>query len=82
MRRVVASDAPRPLPLGRLAVGVVRARQRELIDYAKATRERGHLQSIALVHGDLPAQNILRAKLGAEGFAKVDVPAPGDRVTV
>ena len=54
----------------------------DLRRYAEATRAAGHVGTIALVHGELPAQTALRDALLADGAARVIVPAPGDRLVV
>jgi metallo-beta-lactamase family protein len=57
------------------------ADQQDLLDFAEQVRERGALQHVALVHGEPPAQAVLRDKLGERGFSEVLVPAPGDTLT-
>lgn len=54
----------------------------DLRRYATATREAGDVGTIALVHGELPAQTALREALLADGAARVIVPAPGDRLNL
>jgi metallo-beta-lactamase family protein len=54
--------------------------QNDLLEFARASRDRGNLSKIALVHGDEPAQRVLEQKLRDEGFDDVTVPAPGDRL--
>ncbi len=54
------------------------ADQRDLLDFALAVRERGPLRHVALVHGEIKAQKVLRDKLAAEGFPDVQIPARGD----
>jgi metallo-beta-lactamase family protein len=58
------------------------ADQRDLVDFATTSRERGRLRTIALVHGEPKAQNALRSALEAEGFPAVHVPAPGQKLVV
>lgn len=58
------------------------ADQAGLIHYAEAVRERGALEQIVLVHGDLPAQEVLRTKLNERGFSRVAIPKPGDRIRI
>lgn len=58
------------------------ADQNDLIRYAEGVRERGPLRHVVLVHGELKAQSVLRQMLFDRGFPRVDVPAPGDRLTV
>jgi metallo-beta-lactamase family protein len=54
------------------------ADQADLLKFAEQVRERGPLQDVFLVHGDPPAQAVLRDLLGQRGFTSVRVPAPGD----
>jgi metallo-beta-lactamase family protein len=56
------------------------ADQRDLIAFAEAVRARGPLRQVALVHGEPTAQQVLRRQLEERGFARVAVPAPGDRL--
>ncbi len=58
------------------------ADQRELIEFAEAVRERGPLRRVILVHGEPEGQEVLRDLLLEREFARVDVPAPGDRLEV
>ncbi|HEX2675734.1 MAG TPA: MBL fold metallo-hydrolase, partial [Polyangiales bacterium] len=52
------------------------ADQGDLLRYAEAVRERGPLRKVILVHGEPPAQEILRQRLEQRGFPSVLVPAP------
>jgi metallo-beta-lactamase family protein len=54
------------------------ADQRDLLDYAQRCRERGPLERIALVHGDLAPQQTLAGLLRERGHASVAIPAAGD----
>lgn len=54
------------------------ADQRELVDFARAAREKGPLRQVALVHGEPVAQAALRELLAAEGFPSVSVPRRGE----
>jgi metallo-beta-lactamase family protein len=54
------------------------ADQRDLLGFVEKTRERGRLESVALVHGERAAQHALRAELLGAGLANVQVPARGD----
>ncbi|MEZ4259953.1 MAG: MBL fold metallo-hydrolase [Polyangiaceae bacterium] len=58
------------------------ADQADLLAYAKACREQGPLETIALVHGEPRAQDVLRGKLREDGFARVEAPAPEARIEV
>jgi metallo-beta-lactamase family protein len=58
------------------------ADQKDLLSYAESVRQSGKLKQVALVHGDPPAQRILRDKLGERGFDRVAIPAPGDVLEV
>lgn len=57
------------------------ADQNDLVLFAEATRDRGPLRQVFLVHGDPPAQEALRAELEARHFPAVSAPAPGEVVT-
>jgi metallo-beta-lactamase family protein len=54
------------------------ADQRDLLAYADRCRERGRLERIALVHGDLGPQQILAGLLRERGHAKIAIPAAGE----
>ncbi len=56
------------------------ADRRELLEFAEATRARGPIGRIALVHGEPKAQEALATALGERGFGPVDVPERGDRI--
>jgi metallo-beta-lactamase family protein len=56
------------------------ADQKELIEFAEATRERGPLRQVALVHGETKAQLSLRDELDARHFPTVYVPAARERI--
>ena len=58
------------------------ADQTDLVGYAVAARDQGPLRTVALVHGDPPAQAILQRKLEEEGFPHIVVPAAGDVIDV
>jgi metallo-beta-lactamase family protein len=49
-----------------------------LLGFAEAVRERGALEQVALVHGEPPALEALRAALEQRGFSKVSVPSRFD----
>jgi metallo-beta-lactamase family protein len=53
-----------------------------LLAYARACQEQGAVKTIALVHGELPAQSSLRDALLAAGAPRVVIPVAGDRLTV
>jgi metallo-beta-lactamase family protein len=58
------------------------ADQQDLLDFARAVRERGQLAAVALVHGEPQAQSALLALLTTDGFPRVGAPAPGDTLVV
>ncbi len=58
------------------------ADQQGLLDFAEAVRAHGALTDIALVHGETGAQKVLQRLLKERGFARVRVPAQGDRMAV
>jgi metallo-beta-lactamase family protein len=58
------------------------ADQKDLIEYATSVRARGHLGKVALVHGEPPAQAVLRDKLKDQGIDQVFIPAPGTTLDV
>jgi len=58
------------------------ADQKDLLAYVAATREKGPVDKVVLVHGDPGPQKILSEKLGAAGMKSVTAPAPGDRMPI
>lgn len=58
------------------------ADQHDLIRYAESIRDQGPLRQIALVHGELKAQGVLRGLLDERGFPQVAIPARGERLKV
>lgn len=58
------------------------ADQTGLLSFAEELREKGPLRQVALVHGEPPAQAVLKAKLEERGFPSVIIPAAGDRLRV
>jgi metallo-beta-lactamase family protein len=59
------------------------ADQADLVDHANATRARGPLRHVWLVHGEPQAQAVLGDLLrDVHGFPEVHAPAPGTRATV
>jgi metallo-beta-lactamase family protein len=52
------------------------ADQKDLVEYARDLKERGPLKKIALVHGELTAQQALKAKLKDAGISDVHAPPP------
>lgn len=58
------------------------ADQQDLRDFAAGARERGRVDHVLLVHGDPEPQTILAGLLEEDGFGRVDVPGPGDRIEV
>jgi len=58
------------------------ADQQGLLDFAEGVRKAGPLRQITLVHGEEKAQQELQKKLQDAGFTQVNVPGPGDHVSV
>jgi metallo-beta-lactamase family protein len=58
------------------------ADQRDLIEFIQAVRHNGKLETVALIHGEPPAQAVLQKRLGEAGFADVRIPAPRDRLVL
>jgi metallo-beta-lactamase family protein len=56
------------------------ADQKDLLAFAEATRDRGPLRQMVLVHGEPKAQEAFRATLENAGFPTVHVPAPKERI--
>ncbi len=56
------------------------ADQAGLLAFAERVRERGPLRNVILVHGEPRAQKALASCLAERGFAKVSVPAAGERL--
>ncbi len=56
------------------------ADQEDLVDFAESVRDRGKLRAIALVHGELPAQETLRGLLEERHFPTVHIPARGESI--
>jgi metallo-beta-lactamase family protein len=56
--------------------------QNDLLAFIEGVRERGPLREVALVHGEIGAQNALREKLTDRGFPTVRIPAQGERAAV
>jgi metallo-beta-lactamase family protein len=56
--------------------------QNDLLSFIEGVRDRGPLREVALVHGELKAQNTLREKLLERGFPTVRIPAQGERAVV
>ncbi len=54
------------------------ADQKDLLDFAKACRDKGPMERVVLVHGDPQPQRVLAGKLEELGFVRPMVPAPGD----
>jgi metallo-beta-lactamase family protein len=57
------------------------ADQKDLLDFAEATREKGSLRQVALVHGEPKAQEALQTELEKRHFPAVIAPAPEERIT-
>ena len=58
------------------------ADQKDLVAYAEATRKRGPVRQLVLVHGDPKPQKVLADLMGTRGFGKIAIPAPGDRLAI
>jgi metallo-beta-lactamase family protein len=58
------------------------ADQRDLLAYAGEVGRRGELRQIALVHGELRPQKILRELLMDRGHGEVVIPEAGDKLAV
>jgi metallo-beta-lactamase family protein len=58
------------------------ADQSELVAFADAVRDAGRLGPIALVHGELRAQTVLRDMLVSRGHGPVTIPAPGEKLRI
>jgi metallo-beta-lactamase family protein len=58
------------------------ADQKDLLDYAASLRKKGPVEQVVLVHGDPKPQAILKQKLEADRFARVSMPAPGEKITL
>ncbi len=58
------------------------ADQRELMEFAVATRDQGKLQQVVMVHGEPKAQKVFSEKLTAQGFAKVAAPVQGQKIEI
>lgn len=58
------------------------ADQAGLIAFAEAVRGRSALERVILVHGEASAQNVLARELGTRGFAKVEIPGPGQTLSI
>lgn len=56
------------------------ADQHGLVDWVLDVRHVGRLGPVALVHGEPPAQRVLRERLEAEGLTDVRIPVRGDRM--
>ncbi len=58
------------------------AGQDDLLAFADAVREAGPLRQVALVHGEDPSRNTLKALLEERGFPSVHTPVHGDRIDI
>ena len=58
------------------------ADQKDLLGYAASVRKKGPVEQVVLVHGDPKPQAILKQKLEADRFARVSMPAPGEKITL
>ena len=58
------------------------ADQKDLLSYVDELKKTGSLEHVALVHGEPPAQRVLRDKMMERGMKRVDIPASGDVLSV
>ncbi|MET0384312.1 MAG: MBL fold metallo-hydrolase [Polyangiales bacterium] len=58
------------------------ADQSELLSFAEATRQRGQLRDVILVHGEPAAQDAMKQQLIKRGFASIHVPARSDLIRI
>jgi metallo-beta-lactamase family protein len=58
------------------------ADQKDLLEFAEATRDQGKVGTIALVHGEPAPQGAFKEKLDERRFKDVSVPKHGDRLRV
>jgi metallo-beta-lactamase family protein len=58
------------------------ADQKDLVEYATELKARGPLKTIAMVHGEPKAQEVLGGKLRASGIDSVHAPGPGESIEV
>lgn len=56
------------------------ADQTELVEFARAVRDRGPLRQVILVHGEDPARKALATALRADEFPTVRIPERGERI--
>ena len=56
------------------------ADQKDLLEFTEAVRDHGKLRQVILVHGEPPAQAVLKGKLAELGFPTVEVPGPGEKI--
>ena len=56
------------------------ADQKELLDWAEGTADRGDLKQIALVHCELDSTTEFKQKLEQKKLGPVMIPAPGDEM--
>jgi len=56
------------------------ADQQDLRDFAAAARDRGAVERVMLVHGEPKPQQVLAGLLAEDGFGRIDIPGPGDRL--
>lgn len=56
------------------------ADQRELLDWAEQTHDRGQIKQIALVHCELDSATAFKKKLEQKKLGPVIIPAPGDEM--
>jgi metallo-beta-lactamase family protein len=58
------------------------ADQQGLLNFAESVRRQGRLERIMLVHGEIHAQEIFKDLLNSHNFKSVEIPEPGDRMTI
>jgi metallo-beta-lactamase family protein len=80
--RIFGVEHERRIEVEQLAGFSAHADRDDLTAYARHVRESGKLGRIALVHGELPAQKVLRQRLLDDGAPDVVIPEPGQVVEV
>lgn len=80
--RIFGIEHERRIQVEQLAGFSAHADRDDLRAYARHVRDSGKLERIALVHGELPAQRVLRQRLLEDGAPDVVIPEPGQVVEV
>jgi metallo-beta-lactamase family protein len=58
------------------------ADQNGLLSFAEAVRDKGHLEKVILVHGDLKSQEFFKIKLQEQNFQSIEIPRPGEIINL